>query len=93
MQVEVYSKPNCGQCMATKKWLSRDAVKFTELDMTEQVVAYGKSIGAMSAPIVIVRNDEGEITDSWGGFKPSNLKDLANAYRAYRITAKYNKGE
>lgn len=93
MQVEVYSKPNCGQCTATKKWLSRDGVKYSELDMTEQILAYGKSIGAMSAPIVIVRNDEGVITDAWGGFKPSNLKDLASAYRAHRITAKYNKGE
>lgn len=93
MQVEVYSKPNCGQCMATKKWLSRDRVKFTELDMTEEVLAYGQSIGAMSAPIVIVRNDKGEITDSWGGFKPSELQALANAYRTYSITAKYSKGE
>lgn len=93
MRIEVYSKPNCGQCMATKKWLARDRVKFTEGDLTGELLDYARATGAISAPLVIVRDHEGNITESWGGFKPAQLKAAVDRYRAYEINERYGKGE
>jgi len=45
--VTVYTKPDCPPCNATKKYLTRDNVAFTEVDITTDEDAYKlvKSLG------------------------------------------------
>lgn len=88
MRIEIFTRPNCGQCTATKKWLTRDGVPFVEAALDDEHLAYARSNGITSAPLVIVWDDD-TIVSSWGGFRPGNIKAAAEKYRAHAITTKY----
>lgn len=88
MQIEIFTRPNCGQCTATKKWLNRDGIPFIESELDEEHLAYARDSGITSAPLVIVW-EEDRIVSSWGGFRPSNIKDAVERYRAHAIATKY----
>lgn len=88
MKIEIFTRPNCGQCVASKKWLSRDGVPFTEAELDAAHLAYARDNGITSAPLIIVW-DEDTIIDSWGGFRPNQLKTAAEKYRAYVVANKY----
>ena len=90
MKIEVYTRPNCGQCLASKKWLARDGVPFTEADLDEEHLAYAKANGIISAPLIIVWEGD-RIVESWGGFRPAQLKATVEKYRTYAIANKYTK--
>lgn len=75
MTVTVYTTPSCGQCTLTKNWLTKNAVPFETVDLTQSPEAADmvKALGYMRAPIVIAG------TDHWTGFRPDLLAPLANA--------------
>lgn len=75
MTVELLSKPACMQCDATYMTLEGMNVEFTSKDMTQDAdaLALAKSFGFMSAPVVIVRDEAGEIVDKWSGFRPEKI--------------------
>jgi glutaredoxin-like protein NrdH len=71
--VTVYTKPSCGACTATKVWLRRHGLEFTEFDVEADhaaraaVTVYGYS----SLPVVV--GDDGR---HWSGFQERRLKGL-----------------
>ena len=75
MNITVYSKPNCQQCTATKRWLTQHGLKFTEDDITtgENLEAV-KALGYLEAPVVMVV--EGGKETHWSGFRPDYLAKL-----------------
>lgn len=91
MKVNVYTRPNCGACTASKKWLDRDGVRYTEAEITDEILTYARDEGITSAPIIIVFDDNDNIVDAWGGFVPHKLRDTSQSYKAQAIINKYGK--
>ena len=73
--ITLYSKPQCPQCDATKRWLTKNGTQHTELDITDNPDArdYVMALGYLSAPVVVAG------TDHWSGFRPDRLDKLSAA--------------
>lgn len=73
--VQVYGKPACGGCVATKKALEKVEVPYEYHDITadEQARQIVEQSGQLQLPLVIVGDD------SWHGFRPDRVKALVNA--------------
>jgi glutaredoxin-like protein NrdH len=69
----VYTKPNCVQCDATKRYLDKAGIKYSTVDITQEPEALELilSLGFQAAPVVI--SDAG----NWAGFQPDKLNLLA----------------
>ena len=68
----LYSKKDCPQCSATKKWLVRNGLEFQEIDIEEnkQALEYLISRGYKQAPVIELDHN------SWSGFQPDKLNNL-----------------
>jgi glutaredoxin-like protein NrdH len=73
--VTVYTKPNCPQCVQTKRVLDRNNVEYKTVDLTEDPASMKmvQELGFASAPVVITP------TDKWAGFKLDKLQELKAA--------------
>ena len=72
--VTVYTKDDCRQCDATKRWLTARGVLFTTGDLTDpDNLAAAKSLGHMQAPVVVVSNGKPGDDTHWSGFNPTEL--------------------
>lgn len=71
--IEVYSKPNCVQCSATKRLLQKLGLIFTEYDVTVDEEAYARveSLGYKQLPVVVADGKH------WSGFQPDNINELS----------------
>lgn len=76
MTITVYSKESCVQCSATYRHMDRFGVKHdvAEADNLPEDV---QALGYRQAPIIVVRDEEGGIRDSWMGFNPGKIEQLA----------------
>lgn len=85
MSITVYTKPNCPQCVFTKRELDKleDAegnplnLEYTTIDITEDAEARAyvmDELGYLQAPVVVVDAD-----NHWSGFSPDKIKALAPA--------------
>ena len=74
MQINVWTLPNCVQCMQTKKVLTREGIRFTELALAEHPdkIEEFKALGLTAAPIV-----ETDIK-KWSGFRLNKIRSLAH---------------
>lgn len=79
MTVELYSKPGCNPCRMTKKHFAASGIEFAEFDVTvnddARDVVLG--LGYLSAPVVVVRDESGNVSDAWSGFNPDKVAALA----------------
>lgn len=71
--VTVYTLPACVQCDSTKRYLSKNLIEFTEIDMTKDEAALQKirELGFTQAPVV----EFGE--EVWSGFRFDKLSKIA----------------
>lgn len=69
----VYVKPSCIQCDMTKRFLDNNGISYNTVDITEDSSALEMILGMgfKSAPVVITDSD------SWAGFQPDRLNNLA----------------
>ena len=72
MKVTVYTKTNCVQCEATKRWLRKAKIEFDTVNLEEnpEAMAMVQELGYNAAPVVITD------IESWSGFRISKLQDL-----------------
>lgn len=84
MNATVYSLPACVQCNSTYKAFNRKDVPFVTVDVSEdpEAHAFTKELGYLQAPVVVVRDAEGEVQDHWGGFNPEKISAFAQAVKA-----------
>lgn len=70
--ITVYTKPQCVQCDATKRWLDSKGLAYDTIDITEDQEAFDKivSLGFRAAPVV------DSPVGSWSGFNPDKLSQL-----------------
>ena len=74
-RVIVYSKPDCVQCNATYRALTKKGVEYDVVDVTddEGALAHIIALGYQQVPVVETP------TDHWSGYQPERLWALANA--------------
>lgn len=72
--VQLFTKPNCQPCKATKRVLNSKGVPYEEIDISTNEAAREKikGLGFMQAPVIITDDD------SWSGFNPAKLGALAS---------------
>lgn len=82
MSITVYTKPYCQACDATKRWLTKRGVRFTETPLADhpEIRAEAITAGLRAAPIVVARF--GTSTDLWCGFNPGELTNYATRMEA-----------
>jgi len=70
--VMLYSKKSCVQCRATKKALDARGLPYKEilLDGDTEALEYVKSLGYMSAPVVVYGSE------SWAGYNPDKISSI-----------------
>lgn len=70
--VKLYSKPGCGQCIATKRAFDKKGVNYEYVDVTQDQEAYSHivTLGYQGVPVVETPEDH------WNGYKPEKIKDL-----------------
>lgn len=71
--ITVYSKPGCGQCMFTKKFLERNGLAYQEKDIQVDELARQEvqAMGYSSLPVVVINGQ-----DSFTGFQEDKLQAL-----------------
>lgn len=70
--ITIYSLPACVQCDSTKRYLSKNGVEFTEVNMAENASALEeiRELGYTQAPVVVAGDT------SWSGFRLDSLQKL-----------------
>lgn len=79
MTTTVYSKPACVQCTSTYRMLDKKGLSYQTVDMTQDEDALGvmKGLGFQQAPVIVNRDEDGNIVSSWSGFNPEKIAELA----------------
>jgi glutaredoxin-like protein NrdH len=72
--VTVYTLPACVQCDSTKRYLKKNLIEYTEIDISTDDAAYSrvKEMGYSQAPVV----QYGE--EHWSGFRFERLAKIAS---------------
>jgi glutaredoxin-like protein NrdH len=72
MKTVLYTLPDCPQCNATKKYLDRDHVEYSTVDLSVDKEAYElvSSLGYKNAPVVVSGDTH------WSGFRPDKIASL-----------------
>lgn len=81
MTVELYSKPSCVQCVQSKKTLEKLGVSYIESNVVSDEAAYEfvtKTLGYSAAPVLVVKDNDGNVIEHWSGFEPEKLSKLAS---------------
>lgn len=75
------TKPACVQCNSTKRSADKKGLGYESVDISlpegAEWYAKAKELGYMQAPVVIVRDLDGNIIDHWSGFRPDKLEEYA----------------
>ena len=83
--VEVYTRPGCMQCAATKRWLNQRGVKYVEHDADDYADYLTHVLGCKALPVVEVslipamdatRNIGGEHITHWSQYRTDLLQQL-----------------
>ena len=74
MSITVYSKPACVQCKATQHYLDKAGLRYSVVDLTQDVEAAEmvEGLGYKQAPVVVVGDNH------WSGFSPDRIRGLAD---------------
>lgn len=77
MTIELLSKNNCVQCNATIRSLDKAGADFTKTDMSQDLSAleFARELGYQQAPVVLIKDDSGNVTDHWSGFNPEKIAE------------------
>lgn len=68
--IQLYEKPSCGGCLASKRHMDRLGIKYETKSAIEHQ-DYLKSLGYMQAPVIVTESDH------WSGYQPNKIDDLA----------------
>jgi|Deesub1362A_J573_1020465.scaffolds.fasta_scaffold00186_35 glutaredoxin-like YruB-family protein len=80
MDVKVYTSPTCPWCKKTKEFLSKEGVKFEEVDVTQDPEALDELVriaGVRSVPVTTCGNDV------LVGYDPDRLQSIVNCARQH----------
>lgn len=74
MNVVVYSRTGCQQCIATCRALGRRGIGYERVDVetTPGVAAEVEALGYTSLPVVVAG------AETWAGFRPDRIAQLSS---------------
>lgn len=72
MTVTVYTKPNCVQCDATKRSLTKLGIEFNTIDATQDEKVYNMLVEKGFKAMPVVNADD----EWWSGFNPDKINGL-----------------
>lgn len=79
MLITVWTKPNCIQCVMTKKELDKRGIRYEEMNLERHpdAVEAFMEVGLLAAPIVV--------TDikRWSGFRLNKIESLHNYLKSH----------
>lgn len=77
MTIELLSKNNCVQCNATTRTLDKAEATYLKIDMSQdfEALELARELGYQQAPVVLIKDSEGNITDHWSGFNPEKIAE------------------
>lgn len=81
MTFDMYSQPGCQPCWATEMKAAKHGIELnvTDIREDESAVAFIKELGYNGTPVVVIRDEAGEIVDHWTGFSPDRIAKYAAA--------------
>jgi len=70
--VVLYTMPDCPQCYATKRYLEKDSIEYSMIDISTDEKAFElvSSLGYKQAPVVVAGDNH------WSGFRPDKIASL-----------------
>lgn len=73
--VTVYSRPDCVQCNATYRALSKKGIAYETVGLSQDpdALEHIRALGHLRAPVIIAGQDH------WSGFRPDKIDELAAA--------------
>ena len=80
MTITVHTTPACPQCITTKRFLDRRQAKYVTVDLAANETARAyvmDTLGHKSAPVVVIQDEDGNVMDSFNGFRPDLLAKYA----------------
>lgn len=87
-QLIVLSRPDCVQCNMTYRGLAKKKIPYRSLDMSNEadlaeggqiLRAEAHKLGYLQAPIILVKNADGETLAHWSGFRPDKLEEYKSS--------------
>lgn len=74
--ITVYSMPRCPQCAATRRKLESLNGEYESVDVSQddEALSFIRLLGYSQAPVVVVRDAQGSVTNHWSGFRPDMIK-------------------
>ena len=85
--ITVFHQPNCQPCRLTIKMLDKLGVPYVSRPLgdgstgAEQTIRNAKALGMTSAPIVELRDEHGKLLRMLSGYRPAELREIAEAAR------------
>jgi glutaredoxin-like protein NrdH len=81
IEVTVYTLPACVQCHSTKRFLDRNGITYTTVDLDTNPSSYDfvKSLGYSQAPVVVADGQH------WSGFRHTQLTGLVQRIRGEKL--------
>ncbi|WP_052372157.1 glutaredoxin family protein [Nocardia otitidiscaviarum] len=81
--IVLYSKPGCGQCVATAKALTARGIPFVKVDVSvdANAAARVRDLGYRSLPVVVVGDMH------WSGFQLDKIQQLEVALKNWTPSA------
>lgn len=85
--ITVFHQPNCQPCRLTMKMLDKLGATYVSRPLgdgspgAEQAILNAKALGMTSAPIVEVRTESGTLVRTLSGYRPAELREIAEAAR------------
>ena len=85
--VTVFHLPNCQPCRLTMRLLDKLGVTYVSRPLNdgslgaEQTLRNAKALGMTSAPVVEARDEYGRLLRMLSGYRPAELREIAEAAR------------
>ena len=81
MTFDMYSQPGCQPCLATERKAVKHGIELNVTNIREDAgaVEFIKGLGYNGTPVVVIRDEAGEIVDHWTGFSPDRIAQYAAA--------------
>lgn len=77
MTIDFYSKEQCVQCTATKRQMDKKEIQYNyKHALEESNYSFIKGLGHQQAPVVVVRDSDGNVVDHWSGHRPDRVNGL-----------------
>ena len=85
--ITVFHQPNCQPCRLTMWMLDKLGATYDSRPLddgsreAERVLNSARALGMTSAPIVEVRNESGTLVRMFSGYRPAELREIAEVAR------------